>query len=204
MIPHCFRRPPAHRFFLNGGTMYINPDQRAIVLRRGVIRKVVKEANAARLPGLVIEVFDIYHKFEPKGIALEQALQNEALKREIDLFEIPDGRIALHFENESFKDVLKPGKHAYWKSIIAHKAIVIDLTQPRVNPGLSRFILMKAEVKEYLTGYSIEPFQKGLLFIDNSFSEILEPGNYFFWKGTQSVSVYKIDTRVQRWRARRS
>jgi hypothetical protein len=80
MIPHCFRRPPAHRFFLNGGTMYINPDQRAIVLRRGVIRKVVKEANAARLPGLVIEVFDIYHKFEPKGIALEQAAERGAQK----------------------------------------------------------------------------------------------------------------------------
>jgi regulator of protease activity HflC (stomatin/prohibitin superfamily) len=177
--------------------MFINPDQKAIIIRKGAIRKVVSDGNAARLPGLIIEVSDIYNKIEPKRIALEQALQNDVLKKEIELFEIPDGRIGLHFENEAFKDVLGPGKHAYWKSIIAHKVIVIDLSEPRVDPAIGRFILMKPEVKEYLAGYSIEPYQKGLLFIDNAFSAVLEPGNYFYWKGTKSVSVHKIDMRLQ-------
>src|SRR5690554_2600551 len=48
-----------------------------------------------------------------------------------------------------------------------------------------------------LRNYRIESYEKGLLFVDGKFVEILESGNYFWWKNAQVITVAKGDVRQQ-------
>jgi len=50
---------------------------------------------------------------------------------------------------------------------------------------------------QYLRVYTVEPFEKGLLYVDGVFEKELGAGIYYFWKNREVLTVYKIDTRLQ-------
>lgn len=172
-------------------------DQRALLFRKGVLRKVVTGGSYASFPGDVVELSGIHHPISLKACTVEAALLDARFRDAVQVYEIGDRQIGLLFEGGRFIAVLGRGRHAVWKSTLSWKMELVGLAEPAVGPSVDRTLLMRPELKDYVAGFSVEPYQKGLLFIDNAFSRILEPGTHFFWKGEKSVAVQMIDLRQQ-------
>lgn len=174
--------------------MKIKKDQRGLLFKDGEYVKLLMPGNYFSLLGQDIEVHHILNPFYSRENFI--FLKNDPiLMRELDVIDLKDNEIALHFEEEKFHSVLKTGIHAFWKGGKTRSFLKIDLNDPFIAENIDRSILMKQEVKDFTCSYAVESFQKGLLFIENSFVKVLEPGNYFYWKGTKSISVIKADLR---------
>lgn len=65
--------------------------------------------------------------------------------------------------------------------------------------ALNKKNIIEPQLYEKMAAYirisRIESFEKGLLYIDRKLHSILEPGEYYFWKNSQSVEVCKADMR---------
>jgi len=55
--------------------------------------------------------------------------------------------------------------------------------------------LNKSMVMAWIRTFEVLNFEKGLLYIDGKFREVLEPGTYYWWKNRVSVQVYRADMR---------
>lgn len=174
--------------------MKIKKDQRGLLFKDGEYVKLLMPGNYFTLLGQDIEIHQILNPFFSR--ANFTFLKNDPiLLKELEVVDLKDNEIALLFEEDKFKSVLKTGTHAFWKGGKKISFVKIDLNDPSIDENIDRSILMKPEVKDFTCSYALESFQKGLLFVENSFVKVLEPGNYFYWKGTKSISVLKADLR---------
>lgn len=186
-----------HHHFQLGGIMNLVTDQRAVIINKGNIRKIILKGQFLKFLGDTLEVTNIYDKISLTNIKIETALMDSRFKEAVVIYEIFDNEIGLLFEDGRYKSLFKSGKYVYWKSEINRELLKIDLTNPEISLKIDRILLQKTEIKEFIASYSIEPYQKGLLFIDNKLEKVLESGNFFFWKGEKSISLQKIDLRQQ-------
>jgi len=141
----------------------------------------------------------IYNITEPFVITTETLLhlKDISLQNELILTDVKDNEICLHYEEDKFKSVLKTGVHAYWKCQIKHSFFKIDLNNPYIDPQIEKQVFLKPEIFAYINCFIVENFEKGLLFIDKKFDNILNPGEYYFWKGSKNIRIEKVDMRQQ-------
>ncbi len=165
---------------------------------------VFKQNNYERLlmPGRYIlfnrqvQRMSITSPFSP-GRDIHLFLKDEKLKNELYITEVNDYEIALHFVDGLFKDVLKPGIHAYWKGLNIHSFTIIDTRNPEMDASFDKSLLYHEQMRPFFVAFSIEAHEKGLLTINRKFIRILEPGDYYFWKSSNPAVVYKADMRRQ-------
>ncbi len=177
--------------------MYLAPDQRALILRRGRVEKLLKAGRVWALPGRSLEISSIYERISLSKIRQESALLNPDFVSETTSYDIGDGCIGILFEAGKFKDVLRSGVHLYWKSAIERSLISVQLDKVLIDPGLDKTLLGRPELADFVSVFFVEPQHKGLLFIDKVFTRILDPGSYYFWKGSSQASVQMVEQRQQ-------
>jgi len=141
-----------------------------------------------------VKIYNLADKFLHLN-NLKILLQNELLNNELLIHEIKDNEIGLYLCDKNFKEVLKSGVYAFWKSTIAHEIIKIDLNNPFIEKNIDKQLLNRLEILAYINIFIIEPFEKGLFFIDKKFEAELEPGRYYFWKGSKDIRIDKVDMR---------
>jgi len=73
--------------------------------------------------------------------------------------------------------------------------VVDGISDPEITSQLSKSILNRKEFVPYVLQCAIESYEKGVLFIDNKFTEVLDAGKYFYWKAVKEVLVIKVDMR---------
>ncbi|AOP35008.1 peptidase [Leptospira tipperaryensis] len=174
--------------------MKIKKDQRGLLLKDGEYVKLLIPGDYFFILGKDVEIHSVLNPLFSR-IDFTFLRNDPILMKELEVIDLKDNEIAFHFEEEKFQSVLRTGIHSFWKGIKTRSFIKINLDNPYIEDEIDRSILMKPEVKDLTCSYAVESFQKGLLFIENSFVKTLEPGNYFFWKGTKSISVLKADLR---------
>ncbi len=130
-------------------------------------------------------------------IELNLLLQDKQLTELLWVIDVKDNQIVLVYEDEIFKSVLKPGKHAYWKGLINYKFEVIDMNELMVPDVIDRSLLISAELIPFVRIFVVSSFEKGLLYVDSKFERLLDPGTYFVWKNNLDVQLYKADIRQQ-------
>lgn len=177
--------------------MIILEQQRGLVYHKGVFKAFLMPGRHFIAPFQSVETYSVDEAFRPRSTPLEILLANEALTEQLEVIEVPDNHIALHRLDGNIVGILGPGKTCFWKGYRTRAFTIIDLDQPETAMGQDRSVLVHPAVREYVLGYSIDPSQQGLLLIDRAFVRILESGTYFFWKGSRSVAVEKIDLRQQ-------
>lgn len=143
-----------------------------------------------------VKTFDISKPFNP-GKDIRIFLRDEKLKSELHITEVQDHEIAIHFVDGFFRDVLKPGVHAFWKGLNVHTFTVIDIRNPEMDDSFDKSLLSQDLLRPFYSMFSIESYEKGLLTINRKFIRILESGDYYFWKSPNPASVYKTDMRRQ-------
>jgi len=177
--------------------MKINKDQRGLLFHSGDYVKMLKPGKHFIMPFYNVEVYNIAEQFMPaKDLAL--LLQDKELVSELDVVDVNDNQIVIHYEDGKFKNVLRAGgKYAFWKGLKEHKFITADLTTPYIDESIDRGILQRPEFAGIAWLCNVETHEKCLFFLDNNLEKILEPGSYIFWTGTKAISILKADIRQQ-------
>ncbi len=125
-------------------------------------------------------------------------LEDEAFKHLVEIVELQDNEIALHYRDHNYHQMLGSGKHLFWKSVVTHQFKVIDLDNIEVAEEIDRHVLeLDGELANYCTSFIIESFEKGLLFVNGECDRQLIPGQYFFWNSRKEVTIRKADMRQQ-------
>ncbi|HOJ78900.1 MAG TPA: slipin family protein [Bacillota bacterium] len=131
---------------------------------------------------------------EGKDFNLFQHDQN--LLEELVVIDVKDYELVLHFEDGKFSDVYQAGKYAFWNVLKKHEFVVVDTRQPIVDPQLYP-ILSNPKLEGCFKYLEIGAYEKGLLYFNNQFQKVLEPGIYYYWNGMVNITVAKIDMRQQ-------
>jgi regulator of protease activity HflC (stomatin/prohibitin superfamily) len=180
--------------------MRINIDQRGLVSRRGVGSKrgeylrMLKPGRHTIPPWQLVEIYGIFDEFIPKR-DLSLFLHDQELRDELHVVDVRDNEIAARFVDGHYKGLLAPGKYAFWKGIKPQSFEPIDLSKPEIDASFNRALFLRPDIQKFLSAFTVESFEKGLLFFNREFQKLLEPGDYFFWRGTTSVAVLKADLR---------
>ncbi len=177
--------------------MIIAPEERGLLYHQGVFKDVLMPGKRFVPPFHTVETYRVDEPFEPKTTPLDILLADPRLAERLEVVEVPDNHVALHRAAGNLASVLGPGKTCFWKGYVTRSFTLVDLDKPESAMELDRATLVHPAVREYTLGCSVEPYQKGLLLVDREFARVLEPGTYFFWKGSRSVTVEKVDLRQQ-------
>lgn len=178
-------------------SMIIKTEERALVYKNDQLVGVLLPGQHFVSPLAKLEMHPVEKEFMPKASALVTVLAMPTIKDQLEVIEVPDNHIALHRQDGNLVSVLTTGKTAFWKGLVKHSFHLIDLDQTETTDQVERSILLHPALRDFVISYVVEPYQQGLLFIDKVFSRVLESGNWFFWKGSKSVNIEKVDLRQQ-------
>ncbi len=180
--------------------MRIDIDKRGIVYRRGLgygrgeYVGMLKPGRHMVPPWHQVDLHDIFDEFRPKK-DLSLFLQDRELSDELYVVDVKDNEIAARFADGRYRELLAPGKYAFWKGTRPQSFVIIDLSKPEIDASFIKALFLRPEVQKFLSAFTVESYEKGLLFFNREFQKLLEPGDYFFWRGTTAVSVIKGDMR---------
>jgi len=141
-----------------------------------------------------LTTFSMARPFVPP-VELNILLRDEALANMLTVVKVADSEIALKYEDGIFKGVMTPGKYAFWKGVIDYTFTIVDLTKKEIPENIDVNLLLKPELASYLRVYTVESYEKGILYLDGKFDRVLEPGFYLFWKNAVLIFVVKADLR---------
>jgi membrane protease subunit (stomatin/prohibitin family) len=173
----------------------INAYQTALVFKRGVYQRMLKEGNYW-LWNEQVYIYDVTKPFVAP-VELNILLQDTELAEALQLVEVKDNEIVLQYENGLFKQVLAAGRYTFWKSVIPYQFIRADISKVDIENAIDRSMLNKAPLSNYVRQYEVQNFEKAVLFVDGKFSQVLEPGVYYWWKNSIPINVGKVDMRQQ-------
>jgi SPFH domain / Band 7 family len=174
----------------------INTYQIGLVFKKGAYVRMLGTGNYWLRASEKVEIYEVTRPFTP-AYELNIFLQDMELAEALHLVEVKDHEIVLQYENGLLKQVLTPGRYAYWKSVIEYKFVRIDLSKIDITEDIDRATLLSKQVSPYVRSASVENYEKALLFIDGKYSRILDSGVYHWWKNNIAVHVGKVDTRQQ-------
>lgn len=171
----------------------IKNNEKGLVFKNNALKKVIDPGTHWFFFGEKVQVYNVYNQFAE----IEEGIfEHNLLKNHLDILEVKDDELALVFEKSNFKHVFVPGVYAFWKGQHAFSFQTVSLATYEIK-SVSKTILEKPQMNSYVRNYRIESFEKGLLFVNGVFEKMLDPGNYFWWKNNQIVTISKGDIRVQ-------
>ncbi|WP_109833335.1 slipin family protein [Reichenbachiella versicolor] len=172
----------------------INAGYIGLVFKSGDYKRVLQEDLHWVSPFETVTQFSMSQPFYP-SIDLNILLRDNELEALIEIIEVSDNEIAIVYENGNFKNIITPGKHAYWKGVVEYSFKKIDLTKIEITEGIDLLALKRREMVPYVRVCKVDAYEKGVLLIDNKVAKILEAGDYYFWKNAQEIAVSKVDMR---------
>lgn len=135
---------------------------------------------------------------------------NGKLAAHIEAVDIAPDQLGLVYKQERLSGILAPSARAlYWKKTAQVNAMPVrvqrvDLSQPAIDENLLRCLLaavvnspLAQDVQRLCVLKIIAPHELGVLSIDGRYQQLLQPGNYGFWKSARQVQIDVLDTRAQ-------
>lgn len=174
----------------------VNAYQAALVFKDGVYKKMLKEGKYWLWFDETAVVYELNRPFNP-FVELNILLQDAALAEALHVVDVMDNEIALQYENGLLKNVLNPGRYAFWKGLINYEFVKADTSKIEITENISRATLQNRLVAPYVRSYAVESYEKALLFVDGKYAQMLTSGVYYWYKNNISIVVAKVDTRMQ-------
>jgi hypothetical protein len=173
----------------------VNAYQVALVFKRGVYQRMLKEGSYW-LWNEAAQIYDLTIPFAPP-VELNILLQDAALADALHVVEVKDNEIVLQYQNGLLKQVLTAGRYTFWKSVINYDFIRADISKIEIADNIERAVLQNRLLQSYVRSYSVESYEKALLFVDGKYIQILQSGVYYWWKNSIVINVGKVDMRQQ-------
>lgn len=173
----------------------INAWKKGLVFKDDNLVRVLNEGVYWLWPNLDVVECDVTRQLSPP-VNLNILLKNEDFVKDSIVVEVKNNEIALQYENELFKGVLTPGRYVFWKGLINYNFITIDMNNVDIDVGIDKSILSRKELAPYVRTFTVEPFEKAVMYVDGKFNKIVEPGTYNFWKNSTSIVISRADLRT--------
>jgi len=172
----------------------VNAWQVALVFKRGVYQRMLKEGKYWFWGNEQVMVYDLTRQFQAPA-ELNILLQDKALAEALYVVEVRDNEIVLQYENGLLQQVLTAGRYTFWKSVVNYSFIKADVSEVNIPDTIDKATLSNKLVMPYVRSASIEAYERAVLFVDGKFVRVLESGTYYWWKNNISVYVGKADIR---------
>jgi hypothetical protein len=171
----------------------INAYQVGLVFKNGVYRYMLREGDYWLWRKSVM-VFELSGQFIPP-VELNVLLQDAALADALYIVEVGDTEIALQYENGLLKNVLTAGRYAFWKGMVDYRFVKADICRVDIEADIDRNLLAGRILAPFVRSYTVENYEKAVLFVDGKYRNILESGVHYWWKNSIPVTIGKVDTR---------
>jgi regulator of protease activity HflC (stomatin/prohibitin superfamily) len=174
----------------------INENQRGLLFKNGKYQKMLEPGKHSFLSrNITVEKLNITDEFKLLGFDLSVFLNDKALKEQLEIVDVPDETIALHYVNGKFTDSLTSGRYAYWKVFQTHKFEIINVKNPEVPDEFPKYIFDVLPRKLF---YKVEVagYQKARLYYDQKFIKLLDEGTYYFWSSGTRINASLVDIRL--------
>lgn len=172
-------------------TVVINENEMGVVFKNNKIIKVIEQGKYWFFTGEQISIFNVFKEFKEIDW-----IDNQILNAYLEIVHITDEALVLVSERGNFSHVLTAGTFAFWKGKHKFSFQEVSIANYQIE-NVSKAILEKQQLNLYVRSFRVESYEKGLLFVDGNFVQMLEAGNYFWWKNAQTINVAKGDTRLQ-------
>lgn len=169
-------------------------NQVALVFRDGKLTRVLTPGSHWIGFGATEQLYDINLMFAPTQ-DLNLLIQDVQLAAMLDVYDIADNEVGIVYRDGKFRQVLPPGKYAYWKGPAENSLIKGNLNELDVDERIDKGLITKGHLNQYIRAYIVDTFEKGILIVNGEVREMLGPGQYFYWRNTISVAVVKTDIR---------
>lgn len=188
-------------YYTTGGFTYmkkiiVNENQRGFLFENGKFVKMLSSGKHYIFAKNTVETVNTDSAVSSAYASVETLLENDDVKNSVAVVEVPDNHIALHFVNGNFKSCLKAGKYAFWKIHNEHKFQIENISEPMVSENVPKYIFSNIPSVQFYTQLNVDEYQKALLYYDNRFVKLLEPGTYYFWKNGTKVEADFVDIRL--------
>lgn len=181
---------------MNMKRVIINPYQIGLVFNQGAYSRMLVPGTYWFAFNKDVKVYDITKPFTP-AYDLDILLQDAALAEKLQLVEVKDNEIALQYENGLLKQVLQPGRYAYFKSVVQYSFVKADISKIEISEPIDRATLLSKLVAPYVRSSSVESYERAVLFVEGKYMGVLNSGVYYWWKNAIAVHVGKVDARQQ-------
>lgn len=173
----------------------INEMQKGLLFKNGKFVKVLEPGKYNLFRGMEVEPLFLKNEIVSVKTSLEVLLNNDLVKDVIELIEVGDQEIAIHYIDGNYASVLRSGKHAFWRDNTKHEFKIVDISTPYVSSDIPNYLFNKLPVDLFVKVEIVE-YQKGRLFINKKLVELLDSGTYYFWKTNDKVEISIVDTRL--------
>lgn len=143
-----------------------------------------------------VMIYDMNGSFRAP-FELDILLQNEVLASMLEIVEVADNEIVLQFISKNFKEVLTPGRYAFWKGIVKNEFIKADLSKIEITENIKINLLENVKMKYFTRKFIVASNDKALLFENGTFVKELKSGTHYFWNNSITIEVKTIDVRQQ-------
>ncbi len=173
----------------------INEYQVGLVFKKGVYQRMITAGNYW-MWAEDVKVYDLNKPFTAP-IELNILLQDVAFADALQVIEVSDNEIVLQYENGLMTQVLTAGRYTYWKNVVNYEFVKADIGKIEITENINRTALLNKLVAPYVRAYTVENYEKAVLFVDGKYAQTLPSGVYYWWKNNINILVGKVDTRTQ-------
>jgi len=183
-------------------TMTVRENTRALVLKNGQFDRILTPGRH-KLPAwnceYAVHNFDLVQPIFVSDFAKTIFKEREDIARAhlTEVVTSPNEMAAIFRDNKLFGIQNPDSRSVLWTDAGPWTAEHFDVSESLEVPAdlLRRSTSVRSV--DNMTRHVVETGQTGLLFIDNTFTKQLVPGNYGFWKAGRPVSVRLVDVREQ-------
>jgi hypothetical protein len=173
----------------------VNAYQVGLVFKDGVYQRMLTAGKYWFWKNELVYIYDITKPFVAP-IELNILLQDAELASILHVVEVKDNEIVLLYENGLLKQVLTAGRYTFWKGVINYAFIRADIGRIEIE-NIDRVVLENRLLAGYVRSYSVESYEKALLFVNGKYEQLLQSGVYYYWKNSIVINVAKVDMRQQ-------
>lgn len=126
---------------------------------------------------------------------LDLIIRSGALAGQVAVLDLQDTQRALVWIDNRFSHLLPPGQYAYWTGMRQVRVEIVDVGSVRFEHQHLRPIIRSPLASRLLEICTVQRDRVGVLFIDGHSTDLLQPGEYAFWRGAGEVKVVEVDLR---------
>ena len=121
----------------------INDNQRGFLFKNGKYEKMLTAGKYNLSRNMEVEIARLDAAIAPKHCTLDTLLADKAVSQYLDVIEVLDMQIALHYVNGVFESILKSGRHAFWNIHQNHRFTIVDISDPMMNGKVPEHIFSR-------------------------------------------------------------
>jgi regulator of protease activity HflC (stomatin/prohibitin superfamily) len=122
-------------------------------------------------------------------------LKDVELAEALEVIDVKEGEIVLQYENGLLKQVLAAGRYTFWKGVIEYQFLRADISKIEITENIDRDTLVNKLVVPYVRFFTVESYEKAVMFVDGKYVKNVDSGIYYFWKNSTAVTMTKLDIR---------